>query len=172
MTHTIIFSNIVYFFAHSSQGEHLLKATTPEQIKRVLMTEARTLSSKRLSALSERLFMGEMRNELGIRVTDTNAVANDLFEAVEAEEKRWNEGVAGLDDAMVSVKCCFFYGFFWKLLFSIMKLYLYTHVKSLTYIYIKLSSLDYFFFIFFLETTTQAVKIQLLLMEMTMIQMM
>ena len=115
LTHTIIFSNIVYFFAHSSQGEHLLKATTPEQIKRVLMTEARTLSSKRLSALSERLFMGEMRNELGIRVTDTNAVANDLFEAVEAEEKRWNEGVAGLDDAMVSVKCCFFYCFFWNL---------------------------------------------------------
>ena len=78
------------------------------------MTEARTLSSKRLSALSERLFMGEMRNELGIRVTDTNAVANDLFEAVEAEEKRWNEGVAGLDDAMVSVKCCFFYCKFWN----------------------------------------------------------
>ena len=46
--------------------EHLLKATTPEQIQRVLVTEARTLSAKRLSALSERLFMGEMRNELGI----------------------------------------------------------------------------------------------------------
>jgi hypothetical protein len=81
--------------------EELMKANTPQQIQRVLDSQARTISCKRLGTLSERLFMGEMRNKLGIRVSEsTDAVADGFFEKVQREEKTWNNGVSGLDEAM------------------------------------------------------------------------
>ena len=80
--------------------EAILKASTTSQIQRVLRSEARTISAKRLSNLSERLFMGSMRISLGIKVTDIEDVSNNLFEAVQSEERKWNEGVIGLDEGM------------------------------------------------------------------------
>ena len=81
--------------------ESILIATTPQQIVRSLESSSRTITSRRLSSLSERLFMGSLRNDLGIRVTNIDDVSNDLFEEqVRLEEKKWNEGVPGLDEGL------------------------------------------------------------------------
>ena len=79
-----------------SLREALLSSASPQQMLGVLTTQGPNVSQRKMQTLSERLFMDQLRDELGI----ARSSASDLYELIDSEEQMWNEGVAGLDQSL------------------------------------------------------------------------
>jgi hypothetical protein len=76
--------------------EQLLASPTTQQLERTISVHSSTITERKLQALAENSFMGDLRIKLGIK----RDFAGDLYDAIDYEQNEFSQNVPGLDQSM------------------------------------------------------------------------